>query len=312
MSFALAATTVTMALLNPARTTPKLSIYPRLEAAERQDRVLIVAPHIDDEAIGAGGYAVDALENGAEVFVVFLTAGDCNRFSARLLHKTLDPKPSNYLSVGETRIAEAHEAMSLLGIAPDHYFVLGYPDRGLRSMLDHPEAVVRSRGTKALEVPYRDAMSPGAAYTLENLVCDLRQVISAVNPTVVIAPVPFDLHDDHASAAELTDLALSRLDIRPKRLGYLVHMGRIATKLVNAPRSALLPPSRMKSFAWATYPLSPRVQALKTRVLMTYKSQIPYVFLLRNAFVRSNELFFVYPEAQEEHAAVPARLLLAR
>ena len=34
----------------------------------------------------------------------------------------------------------------------------------------------------------------------------------------------------------------------------------------------------------------------KTDVLMTYKSQRPYVFLLRNAFVRKNELFFVYPE----------------
>ena len=310
MSLALAAT-VTMALLNPVP-AHKPEMYPRLEMARRADRVLIVAPHIDDEAIGAGGYAIDALENGADVYVVFLTAGDCNRFSARLLHKTLDPTASNYLSVGETRIAEAHEAMDLLGIAPDHYFVLGYPDRGLRSMLDHPDAIVRSRGTKALEVPYRDAMSPGAAYTLENVIADLRQVITAVNPTVVIAPVPFDLHDDHASAAELTDLALSGLDIEPRRLGYLVHMGGIATKLVNTPRRALMPPSKMKSLTWITYPLSPHVQALKTRVLMTYRSQKPYVFLLRNAFVRSNELFLVYPDATAHHEVAPARLLLAR
>jgi hypothetical protein len=50
----------------------------------------------------------------------------------------------------------------------------------------------------------------------------------------------------------------------------------------------------MKGFNWATYPLSRLVQERKTDVLMTYKSQKPYVFLLRNAFVRSNELFFVY------------------
>jgi hypothetical protein len=37
------------------------------------------------------------------------------------------------------------------------------------------------------------------------------------------------------------------------------------------------------------------VQKTKTDVLMTYKSQRPYVFLLRNAFVRKNELFFLYP-----------------
>ena len=56
-----------------------------------------------------------------------------------------------------------------------------------------------------------------------------------------------------------------------------------------------MPPNRMKEFSWATYPLSDRVQQIKTDVLMTYKSQRPYVFLLRNAFVRKNELFFVYP-----------------
>lgn len=297
------ATSLIMAIAQPQS-------YPRLESATRFDRVLIVAPHIDDESIGAGGYAIDAVENGAEVFVVFLTAGDCNRFSARLLHKTLEPTASNYLSVGKTRIAEAHEAMQLLGIPSDHFFVLGYPDRGLRAMLNDPGAVVRSRGTQAQEVPYGDAMSPGSAYTLDNVLADLKRVMAAVNPTIVIAPVAFDLHADHASTAELTHMALDQLQLHPKRLGYLVHMGRIATKLVNMPDRALLPPSKMKAFSWATYPLSPHVQRMKTDVLMTYKSQRPYVFLLRNAFVRRNELFFVYPD--DKPAATPARLVIAR
>src|SRR5439155_13870124 len=74
-------TFLTMALLNPARSEARVAAYPRLHAAGRRDRILIVAPHIDDEAIGAGGYAIDAVDNGAEVFIVFLTAGDCNRFS---------------------------------------------------------------------------------------------------------------------------------------------------------------------------------------------------------------------------------------
>ena len=299
-----------MPVLLSVRAESPQQMYPRLERATRHDRVLIVAPHIDDESIGAGGYAIDAVENGAEVFVVFITAGDCNRFSARLLHKTLEPTASNYLSVGKTRIAEAHEAMQLLGVPPDHFFVLGYPDRGLRTMLDHPGAVVRSRATKANEVPYGDAMSPGSAYTLDNVLTDLKSVMRAVDPTIVIAPVAFDLHDDHASAAELTHMALDQLGLQPLRLGYLVHMGRIATKLVNMPGRALLPPSKMRGFTWAMYPLTPHVQDMKTSVLMTYKSQRPYVFLLRNAFVRRNELFFVYPRAVP--AAAPAQLLLAR
>lgn len=284
-------------------------IYPRLAPARRNDRILIVAPHIDDEAISAGGYAVDAIANGAEVYVVYLTAGDCNRFSARLLHRTLEPTASNYLSVGKTRIAEAKTAMKILGIPPDHFFVLGYPDRGLRAMVDNPEAIVRSSGTRAHEVPYDDALSPGSEYRIENAINDLKQVIELARPTTVIAPVPFDMHTDHAATAEIVDFALDELQWKATRLGYLVHSRRMKP-LMNTPTRALLPPTRLKQFSWATYPLSDRVKQIKTDMLMTYKSQRPYVFLLRNAFVRRNELFFVYPTAIAE--ASPAQLLLAR
>ncbi len=56
---------LTMMLLNPARSEAKLLQYPQLRPAARADRILIVAPHIDDEAIGGGGYAIDAIANGA-------------------------------------------------------------------------------------------------------------------------------------------------------------------------------------------------------------------------------------------------------
>lgn len=270
--------------------------YPRLSPAGRDDRILIVAPHVDDEAIAASGYALDAIANGAEVFVVYLTAGDCARFSTRLMHKTLEPTASNYLSVGRTRISEAHAAMKLLGIPADHLFVLGYPDGGLRTMVDNPAAIVRSNGTRAHEVPYDNALSPGSEYKIDNAISDLKQVIELTRPTMVVAPVPFDQHPDHAATAEIVDFALDQLQWRPTRLGYLVHSRRIKS-LVNQPERELLPPAKMRGFSWATYPLSDRVQQVKTDVLMTYKSQKPYVFLLRNTFVRRNELFFVYPTA---------------
>lgn len=281
-------------LLTPAPARVRNTAYPLLHAAGRHDRVLIVAPHIDDEAIGAGGYALDSIANGAEVYVVFLTAGDCSRLSARMMHKTLEPTASNFLSVGNTRIAEAAQAMRLLGVTPDRFFVLGYPDRGLRLMVDHPNAVVRSEGTRKRAVPYETALTPGAPYSFGSLMSDMRQVMELTRPTIVIAPVAFDNHADHAAAAEIVDDTIEELQIHPQRLGYLVHSGRMATKLVPTPRRPLMPPLRMRSFTWATYPLSPHVQEVKTSVLMTYKSQRPYNLLLRNAFVRQNELFFVY------------------
>jgi LmbE family N-acetylglucosaminyl deacetylase len=293
------ATITTMLLLNPARThDAKVHQYPHLLAAAQKDRVLIIAPHIDDEAIGAGGYAIDALANGADVYVVFLTAGDCNRFSARLMYKTLGPTASNYLGVGNARIGEARAAMHLLGIPRDHYFVLGYPDRGLRTMVDNPGAIVRSKATGENSVPYADAVTPRAEYSYASLMRDIETVIKQVQPTTVIAPVPFDLHPDHSAAAEITDVALDELQLHPKRLGYLVHTtrSRIHTAFMKMPKRALLPPTRMQAFSWATYGLTTAVQKTKTDLLMTYKSQRPYVFLLRNAFVRKNELFFVYPQ----------------
>src|SRR5258706_13991865 len=104
----------TMLLLNPARTNDaKMKQYPRLQAAGQQDRILIIAPHIDDESIGAGGYAIDALANGADVYVVFLTAGDCNRISAPLMYKTFDPTTANFLTVGNAPTAESRKALTI-------------------------------------------------------------------------------------------------------------------------------------------------------------------------------------------------------
>lgn len=281
--------------------------YPQIAQAGQHDRVLIIAPHIDDESIGAGGFASDAIANGAQVYVAFLTAGDCNRFSARLLNNTLGPTTSDYLSVGRTRITEAKTAMKLLGIPPDHYFILGYPDRGLQPIFDRRSEVIRSRSTGERSVPYEDAMSPGATYNFGSLTSDLEAVIQIAQPTIVIAPVNFDQHPDHAATAMLTDEVLNEMSIHPERLGYLVHSGRIPTALVHTPARALMPPVRMRSFTWATYPLAANALHTKDEVLRTYKSQRPYTTLLRNAFVRSNELFLVYPSEAASAVRLPIR-----
>ena len=268
--------------------------YPSIEPAAKNDRVLIVAPHMDDETIGAGAYALDALGTGADVFVAFLTAGDCARFSARLMHGRMNPTPDDYLSVGTTRIAEARNAMRLLGVPNDQIFFLGYPDRGLRMIVDEPSAIVRSDSTKRDTVPYDAALSPGATHTRDNVLRDIRKILELVQPTTVITPVPFDLHPDHNAAADLVDLAIDDLPLTPNRLGYVVHTSRFLKAFIWTPERALLPPPRMRSFTWTMYPVSASAQSMKAAMLAAYKSQRPYTYFLRNAFVRSNELFFAY------------------
>lgn len=255
---------------------------------------------MDDEAIGAGGYALDAVASGAEVSLLFLTAGDCARFAAQILHRTIVPTSTQFLSVGRTRIAEAHEVARSLGVPRDRCFVLGYPDQGLANILRTPTEVVRSMSTGRDRIPYSDAVSPGARHTLQNVMSDLQRVLEITRPTTVIAPVSFDIHPDHRAGAELIDLAIDALDWNPQRLGYLIHSSRYKS-VVSLHDHVLLPPAHLRSHTWATYPLTATVQAQKDAMLQIYRSQRPYVYLLRNAFVRPNELFFVY---QSELVAV--------
>ncbi|HET7711994.1 MAG TPA: PIG-L family deacetylase [Thermoanaerobaculia bacterium] len=280
-----------------------MTSYPSLQLPSRNDRVLIVAPHMDDEIIGAGGYAVDALSCGAEVFVVFLTAGDCSRLAAHVLHRTFDPTADHFLSVGRTRIAEARLTMERLGIDREHYFVLGYPDRGLRELLNRREEVIASPSTHRTSVPYDEAFSPGADYHFDNMLTDLRRVMDATRPTTVIAPVGFDRHPDHGAAAEFTQLALAGRAEQPSCLGYLVHSSLIKPPFRSSAR-ALVPPSRLRMLRWGTHRLTSAVLRRKEALLELYRSQGLYVSLLRNPFLRANELFLLGEQLGD--LAVPA------
>ena len=270
-----------------------MKTYLRLEPASKGDRVLIVAPHIDDEVVGAAGYAMDARTNGAEVFVAFLTVGDANRISAFMLNGTLGANPKSFLSVGRTRIAEARAAMRKLGVREDHYFILAYPDRRLRRMLANRGEVVQSASTGVSDVPYPQAMSPGAPYRFANLMSDMRRVVAAARPTVVIAPVRFDGHEDHGACAEIVDLAFADFAGRPGRLGFLVHGIGVPLALLPMKGQPLVPPWKARHLDWAMYPLSPAAREKKDALLRSYRSQWPYNRLLRNAFVRANELFLL-------------------
>jgi LmbE family N-acetylglucosaminyl deacetylase len=266
---------------------------PVLERPRSGDRILIVAPHVDDEAIAAAGYAGDALAAGARVFVVYLTAGDGGRVSADFEGRTLWPRPKDYLREGEIRIGEAHAVMAMLGVPRANLFMLGYPDGDLLRILDHPDEVITSRTTRDTAVPYASALSPGAPYRLANLEADFDRVLAAVSPTRIIAPAAFDAHPDHRAGAIVVRRRLAHLHEPPPLLSYLVHARAFPTPFRFAARDWLMPPPRLSGLAWRTYPLSPGAEERKHAALRAYKSQRadPYLRLLLDSFVRRNELF---------------------
>lgn len=258
---------------------------------QRGDRVLIIAPHIDDEAIGAAAYAADAVRVGAIVSVAYLTAGDDNFLSTAIEDRTFLPRPRDYLREGTDRIAEGRRAMALLGVKD--LFFLGYPDRGLRKMIEDPDAVIEAPGTRVRQVPYAEALSPGADYTLRNLIRDLRAVAERTRPNVIITTAEFDAHPDHVAAGELGKLLSEELAPSPQLLYFLVHAAEFPEPYMRARNAALLPPRQFRRHRWAMYPVTRRNEKLKAEVLASYTSQWndPWVRLLMDAFIRRNELF---------------------
>jgi LmbE family N-acetylglucosaminyl deacetylase len=266
---------------------------PLLDPPAGGDRVLIVAPHIDDEAIAAAGYAAAGLRRGAEVSVVYVTSGDCNRTSAEIMDFTLRPGERDYLAEGRIRIQEAITAMAVLGVPRGRLYFLGYPDRGVRPMLESPGKLIRSPGTGRTAVPYEEAVSPGAEYRLESLEKDLRRVLDQARPTVILFPVLFDAHPDHSATGRITVRLLGHILFGPRRLGYLVHARHFPWPFRRAPRLPLLPPDRFAAARWTLFPMAPPDETAKLRVLRAYRSQRrdPYLFVLMDAFIRRNELF---------------------
>ncbi len=162
-------------------------------------RILLFAPHPDDESLAAGGLLQRALRSGAQIRVIFGSDGDNNPWPQRLIEKKLMIKPEDRARWGARRREEALSALAHLGLPEDCAQFLGFPDQGItRFLLDNEEA-------------------PLAA---------LCASIDNWQPTMIVMPSASDHHPDHNAFFVLLRLALARLGSRGhaiERLTYLVH-----------------------------------------------------------------------------------------
>lgn len=196
------------------------------------ERLVVVAPHPDDETLGAGGLIQRVLARSGSVRVVTLTAGDG---FVEALGRAPDGEPagpSDFLRYGEIRIAELQRAVTTLGRGRVRLDVLGFPDGGLDGLLhDHwsrslPE---RSRTTGWTRPPYPEATDRGLSYLGVDLRSELARIFAEAKPSLVAFPDPSDRHPDHAATGVFTLLALSEPSAaggstrRPRLIAYLVH-----------------------------------------------------------------------------------------
>jgi LmbE family N-acetylglucosaminyl deacetylase len=180
-------------------------------ALQDSDRVLVLAPHPDDEVLGAGGVLREAARRGLPVRVVFLTHGDSNEWSFLAYRKRPVLTPAGALAMGAIRHQEALAAAAVLGVPAQDLIFLGYPDFGtLDIWRSHWGSRLPARGrlTRARAVPYANAFRPGAPYKGEAILADLETILRDFRPTQIFVSHPADHHPDHAALYLFTRVAL--------------------------------------------------------------------------------------------------------
>jgi LmbE family N-acetylglucosaminyl deacetylase len=163
------------------------------------DRLLVLAPHPDDESLATGGLIQRAKEVGARVRVIFATNGDNNPWPQRWVEKRWQIGANERRRWGALRRREARKALQQLGLAEKPCF-LNLPDQGITGKLLEalPEPVER-----------------------------LCREIEEWQPTCLVIPSPNDQHPDHNALYVLIQIALERMgrtDLR--QIQFLVHCRR--------------------------------------------------------------------------------------
>lgn len=176
------------------------------------DRVLVFAPHPDDETLAAGELIQMARSQGACVRVVFATDGENNPWPQRWLERRWCIRAPARARWATRRRGEAAVALAALGLDPARGArFLGWPDQGLTDVL--------MQGGQGVEV--------------------LAAEIRAFAPTHVVMPARGDRHPDHSALHVMLQLALLDAGVDCVRLDFLVHGERGGLDAVEVQRDSV-------------------------------------------------------------------------
>ena len=116
-------------------------------------RILILAPHPDDESLGCGGLIAEACRRGTSPIVAILTDGSKS-------HPNSHAYPTDRLRA--LREGEARHAVAALGLAPERLVFLRYSDGAapadgpaMRDAAEKVAALCRENGANLVAAPWR-------------------------------------------------------------------------------------------------------------------------------------------------------------
>jgi LmbE family N-acetylglucosaminyl deacetylase len=165
-------------------------------------RVLLFAPHPDDESLACSVLLQRAVRADAVVRVVYVTDGEDNPWPQRMLERKWRLDSADRRRWGSLRRTEALAALRVLGVNRSAARFLALPDQKLSATL-----------------------MCGCQSALERFAA----IIADWRPTDLLVPSISDTHPDHSALAVMLRLALSESFSQPIAAGqmtawsYLVH-----------------------------------------------------------------------------------------
>jgi LmbE family N-acetylglucosaminyl deacetylase len=270
---------------------------PQLTLAD-DDRILVLAPHPDDEILATGGLIQQALDKGLPSKVTFLTNGDNNEFAFLFFSKAFTLDAASAVHAGQVRGLEAMRAGRTLGLDSGDQVFLGYPDFGTMEIWQNRwgegREAFRSMFSERNAVPYWFAQTPDAPYKGEAILADLKEVVADFKPTKIFVSHPADQNPDHAALAMYLRTALWDLGdaAEPEVYHFLTHYGdwpQPRGLMFDAPHE---PPAQFdEPGRWVTLPLAAGQAEKKLDALKKHKTQYGASAPYLESYMRANELF---------------------
>lgn len=267
--------------------------FPTLTAS---DRILVIAPHPDDESLCCGGILARAAKSGIAAKVAFITNGDGSR-TGQIFKMLREPlaRDNDLFSIAQHRQLEAIEALQSVGLSEADAAFFGFPDGGLTAITRmRADEIYWAPTTHRNHVAYPRAYAPGARYLREVLFDLTAQLIREFQPTWLLTGHALDTHPDHAATHPLALESVKRANLKkaPRIAQTLVHYGvwpvpnGLHADLNIAPPAALI-----KRGKWHSLKLQEDEIAAKLRAVESYDSQLVSLPRYLRAFVRRNEIF---------------------
>ncbi len=271
-------------------------------------RLMVFAPHPDDETLGAGGLIQRVLAGGGKVQVVFVTNGDGYVDGVRVEAHRAKTHASDFVEYGERRHDEALRAVQGIGLSASDVVFLGFPDDGIDDLWaahwsdDKPYV---SPYTRFAHPPYKDSLSRRVEYAGTDLKEEITRTLRTFKPTWVVLPDPRDRHPDHCTTGVFVLDALRALRQEPgdwfdrtQALTYLVHYPDYPSsaawirEIEGAGVGGSLTAGRVLTAApWLTLQLTSAELATKQQAIAAYHTQVQVMKPFLTQFLRSFELF---------------------